>query len=282
LEGGVPIEYVEREQVVVGTRLPEPDISQALAAGAARAPNDVGTLGTTSGGVQQTAALSQTATPDQNGGAGERIGLAEAGFIFGFGCGFTPGCGAAHQIGVETRALNRPNPNVGLGWSIGVGVGGVVATAVGLLGDGFGGAVSFTGVGAVVGVPAMALSTTLAAGGIANAVAGARGISQALMSKGSGATGDGARRPWQPTQAGTARVVGSTSYGRYYQSKSDGLWWSRDMSEHGGSAWKVFRETSKGLEWVSDADEFGTFIVNKHKGDVGMLVPWNQLSATGF
>jgi hypothetical protein len=39
--------------------MPEPDVSQAFAAGAARAPNDVQTLGTTSGATQQTAALSQ-------------------------------------------------------------------------------------------------------------------------------------------------------------------------------------------------------------------------------
>ena len=53
-------------------------------------------------------------------------------------------------------------------------------------------------------------------------------------------------------------------FGNFYKSKSDGLWWSRDNAGHGGSVWKVFRETGGGLEWEADADEFGDFITGKH------------------
>jgi RHS repeat-associated protein len=37
-------------------------------------------------------------------------------------------------------------------------------------------------------------------------------------------------------------------------------------------------KTNKGLEWFKDADEFGDFITNKHKGLTGTLIPWGQLS----
>ncbi|MEM6817137.1 MAG: hypothetical protein AAF600_22550 [Bacteroidota bacterium] len=36
---------------------------------------------------------------------------------------------------------------------------------------------------------------------------------------------------------------------------------------------KVFKEGKKGLEWFRDADEFGNFILNKHKGSTGKFIP---------
>tara|TARA_B100001248_G_scaffold261149_1_gene251358 strand:+ start:348 stop:467 length:120 start_codon:yes stop_codon:yes gene_type:complete len=32
------------------------------------------------------------------------------------------------------------------------------------------------------------------------------------------------------------------------------------------------------LIWYSDANEFGTFIGKKHKGDTGKIIPWKELS----
>ena len=49
--------------------------------------------------------------------------------------------------------------------------------------------------------------------------------------------------------------------GKYY--------WLDDLTGHGDSAFKVFRKSGKYLEWISDADEFGNFIIGKHKSIVG-------------
>jgi hypothetical protein len=67
----------------------------------------------------------------------------------------------------------------------------------------------------------------------------------------------------------------------YYQQPPDAkktvYWWSPDRTGHGDSKWKVFRETSKGLEWVADAGEDGTFIEGKHKGNTGKFISWKSL-----
>ncbi|MEV5714138.1 putative T7SS-secreted protein [Amycolatopsis mediterranei] len=86
------------------------------------------------------------------------------------------------------------------------------------------------------------------------------------------------RRPWQITPEGTAETARHPKFGNFFKSESDGLWWSKDNADHGGSAWKVFRETDKGLRWVADADTYGDFIVGKHKGPTGLFVPWKELA----
>ena len=65
--------------------------------------------------------------------------------------------------------------------------------------------------------------------------------------------------------------------GKIYRDPGTGLWWSKDIDGHGGSAWKVFKEEGKGLRWVEDADEYGDFIRGKHKGSVGLFLPWSEL-----
>ncbi len=65
---------------------------------------------------------------------------------------------------------------------------------------------------------------------------------------------------------------------KIYRDPDTGLWWSKDTAGHGGSVWKVFEEERTGLRWLSDADELGNFIVSKHKGPVGKLIPWTELS----
>lgn len=92
------------------------------------------------------------------------------------------------------------------------------------------------------------------------------------------AEGGTPRRPWKITKEGTAATAQHNKFGTFYKSKSDGLWWSRDQAGHGKSVWKVFDETDKGLQWKADADEFGDFIVGKHKGPTGMFIPWSRLS----
>ena len=54
-------------------------------------------------------------------------------------------------------------------------------------------------------------------------------------------------------------------------------WWSKDTAGHGGSAWKVFKETSKGLIIIENADKYGNFMPDKHQGEVGKFIPWGEL-----
>ena len=84
------------------------------------------------------------------------------------------------------------------------------------------------------------------------------------------------RRLWEITKDGTSET---RSWGsrKYYQSKSDGLWWSKDDAGHGNSVWKVYTEDKRGLHWFRDADEYGDFIVGKHKGDAGVFIPRKDL-----
>lgn len=57
-----------------------------------------------------------------------------------------------------------------------------------------------------------------------------------------------------------------------YQEPSGKHWWAKDITGHGGSCFKVFKKTSKGFEWIADADEYGNFIKNKHKSTTGMFI----------
>ncbi|QHS56510.1 RHS repeat-associated core domain-containing protein [Mucilaginibacter sp. 14171R-50] len=86
-----------------------------------------------------------------------------------------------------------------------------------------------------------------------------------------------ARKVWNLTEKGAAIVKQHNLFGKFYKSASDGLWWSRDLFGHGGSHFKVFRETKTGLEWFKDADKYGDFIINKHKGPTGAFIPWKEL-----
>ena len=85
------------------------------------------------------------------------------------------------------------------------------------------------------------------------------------------------RKLWAVLSKGADKIVMHNNFGKFYKSKSDGLWWSVDKAGHGGSRWKVFKETSKGLEWFMDADEYGDFIFTKHKGNMGKYIPWKEL-----
>jgi filamentous hemagglutinin len=59
-----------------------------------------------------------------------------------------------------------------------------------------------------------------------------------------------------------------------YKDPKTGLYWARDTEGHGGSAYKVF-ESAKGgreLRWVADADTYGNYIADKHKGSTGLVI----------
>lgn len=80
------------------------------------------------------------------------------------------------------------------------------------------------------------------------------------------------RKLWQLTDAKSddKKIVNGRTYWRH---KSTGYWWSNDTAGHGWCVYKVYKEGSSGqLIWHKDADEFGDFIVNKHKGPIGKII----------
>ena len=87
------------------------------------------------------------------------------------------------------------------------------------------------------------------------------------------------RGPWELTQDGASAVVrGGPFNSPFYESASDGTWWTRDLAGHGGSAFKVYESTSTGLQWITDADQCGDYITGKWKGGTGYFIPWSQLA----
>lgn len=64
----------------------------------------------------------------------------------------------------------------------------------------------------------------------------------------------------------------TNKFGNMYKDPDTGLWWSIDKGRHGGSYFKVFKETARGFEHLHCADRFGNFIVGKHKGPIGIFI----------
>lgn len=64
---------------------------------------------------------------------------------------------------------------------------------------------------------------------------------------------------------------------KIYKDPQTSLWWSKDIDNHGGSIYKVFKEAARGLEWVFDADALGQKILDKHKSPVGKFIPYKEL-----
>lgn len=86
---------------------------------------------------------------------------------------------------------------------------------------------------------------------------------------------------WRLTTEGSTKLLkGGPFNTTFYKSSSDGTWWTPDVAGHGKagqSAFKVYRETSKGLEWISDADKYGDYMPDKWKGDTGRFIPNSKL-----
>ncbi len=85
--------------------------------------------------------------------------------------------------------IRNGSANARLGLAVGQLVGGLALVVGGATGELLGGAVSVSGIGALAGVPAMAVSATLITGGVGNIAAGIQGATQSLMSSGSGSGG---------------------------------------------------------------------------------------------
>ncbi|MBB5938009.1 polymorphic toxin-type HINT domain-containing protein [Streptomyces zagrosensis] len=89
---------------------------------------------------------------------------------------------------------------------------------------------------------------------------------------------DAGRGLWRLTKEGSTKLLkGGPFKTTFHKSASDGTWWTPDVTGHGESAFKVYRETSKGLEWISDADKYGDYMPDKWKGDTGKFIPNSNL-----
>jgi hypothetical protein len=68
-------------------------------------------------------------------------------------------------------------------------------------------------------------------------------------------------------------------YRAFVECEVSGFFYSIDLDGHGGSVFKRFTETVAGLQWSADLDQEGRVIEGKHKGAVGLVVPWDELHA---
>ncbi|WP_437732665.1 RHS repeat-associated core domain-containing protein [Sorangium sp. So ce1335] len=157
--------------------------TMAAETGGATPPVDVSTTGSASGYVPQPVT---TAPIDWSHNPYVQV---EGGFIAGLLLGAVPFAGLGHGLLDAAGVLAHGTPEARMGLAIGQIVGGLALTIGGLTGEVFGGITSATGIGAAIGAPAIVVSTGLVVGGIGNIAAGIQGLSQALMSQGSGGTG---------------------------------------------------------------------------------------------
>ncbi|XXS76933.1 RHS repeat-associated core domain-containing protein [Sorangium sp. So ce131] len=157
--------------------------AMAAETGGARPPNDVGVLGTSAGFVPQPVT---TAPVDWSQNPYVQI---EGGFLAGLLLGSVPFAVVGHGLLDAAGALDQGTPQARIGLAVGQIMGGIALTIGGLTGELFGGITSATGIGAAIGVPAIVVSTGLVVGGVGNIAAGIRGLSQAMMSSGSGSRG---------------------------------------------------------------------------------------------
>ncbi|WP_437484568.1 RHS repeat-associated core domain-containing protein [Sorangium sp. So ce1014] len=157
--------------------------TMASETGGAVPPIDVSTTGSASGYVPQPVT---TAPIDWSQNPYVQV---EGGFVAGLLLGAVPFAGVGHELLDAAGVLAHGTPEARMGLAIGQIVGGIALTIGGLTGEVFGGVTSATGIGAAVGVPAIVVSTGLVVGGVGNIAAGLQGLSQAMMSQGSGNTG---------------------------------------------------------------------------------------------
>jgi hypothetical protein len=120
----------------------------------------------------------------------------EGGFLAGLSLGIVPFAGVGQQLLDAGEVLPHGTPEARRGLAVGQIVGGLITLVGGLTGEVAGGLATATGIGAAVGVPTLAVSTTLVVGGVGNIAAGIRG----LMTTGSGNSGP-------PATASTAAGV---------------------------------------------------------------------------
>ncbi len=102
------------------------------------------------------------------------------GFFVGLGLGATPGGAVVETVARGTGPLAKGTREANIGKSLGEIVGGAGISFLGVGGTAGGGTLSATGIGAIVGVPAIAVSTGLVAGGTVNVGVGMANLHSAL------------------------------------------------------------------------------------------------------
>jgi RHS repeat-associated protein len=127
----------------------------------------------------------------------------EGGFVAGTGLGVVPFAGIAEQVLTGGGVLATGTREARQGKAVGEMLGGMFAAASGVTGGIVGTGISFTGVGAFIGVPVAVVSGAVALGGTANVAAGISQLSQAF------ATGSGSGRGLRPE----AKYEGSRKHG---------------------------------------------------------------------
>src|SRR6185503_13855115 len=170
---------------------------EAIQTGSSPPPVDVGTTGNSSGYVPQPVTTAPTDwTPNRSSWSQHPVVQIEGGFVGGLALGSVPIAGpvvslaAGATIGPGTREAR-------IGKAIGEMVGGLFLTLGGITGELIGTGLTTTGIGALLGAPAMAVSAGLVTSGIGSMGLGAWELADALMSKGSG-TGGAAAGPRPP------------------------------------------------------------------------------------
>jgi hypothetical protein len=169
----------------------EPDDGSGVAydVGASAPPADMDTTGSSP------EMGSQSATAPDNWVENPYVQL-EGGFLAGLSLGFVPFGGVGQQLLDAGEVIPHGTPEARRGLAVGQIFGGIVSIVGGLTGKVLGGIATSTGIGAAIGLPAIAVSAGLVVGGVGNIAAGIRG----LMTTGSGSGGS----------QGTPPVAGDT------------------------------------------------------------------------
>jgi len=102
--------------------------------------------------------------------------------------GYVPVVGPAVSLGADAT-IGRGTRPAQIGRAIGEMLGGLFLTISGLTGELVGTGLSTTGIGALIGVPAVVVSAGLVTSGIGSMALGVRGFADAMMSTGSGSGG---------------------------------------------------------------------------------------------
>ncbi|WP_437565862.1 RHS repeat-associated core domain-containing protein [Sorangium sp. So ce542] len=194
----IGLKLIGRPAPKVGARSDADTNTVAAEIGGAVPPIDVSTTGSASGYVPQPVS---TAPIDWSQNPYVQV---EGGFVAGLLLGAVPFAGVGHELLDAAGVLAHGTPGARMGLAIGQIVGGVALTLGGLTGEVFGGITSATGIGAAIGVPAIAVSTGLVVGGVGNIAAGIQGLSQAMMSQGSGRAGPQRPAPTTGVEGGKA------------------------------------------------------------------------------
>jgi hypothetical protein len=175
----------------------------------------------------------------------------EGGFVAGVSLGLVPFGGVGQQVLDAAEVLPHGTPEARRGLAVGQIVGGIITLVGGLTGEVAGGLATTTGIGAAVGVPTIAVSTTLVAGGVGNIAAGIRGLTQAL-STGSG----GGSKP-------AVGAAGGPRAGKSFTRK------------HKGEITEVNRQKYDG---TNRCENCGQATVSGQKSQKGVTPPGNEIN----